>query len=58
MAYRHYGWFKLGYRKQLRPINQTGFYTGCVAAALLDVRASQASFGPLGVPDLRFGGQL
>jgi hypothetical protein len=46
------------YRKHLRPIYQTGFYTGRVTAALLDVRASRPGIGPLGVPDLRFGGQL
>jgi hypothetical protein len=46
------------YRKHLRPIYQTGFYTGRVIAALLDVRASRPGIGPLGVPDLRFGGQL
>ena len=46
------------YRKHLRPICQTGFYTGRVTAALLDVRAFQPGIGPLGVPDLRFGGQL
>ena len=46
------------YRKHLRPICQTGFYTGRVAAALLDVRAFQPGIGPLGAPDLRFGGQL
>jgi hypothetical protein len=46
------------YRKHLRPIYQSGFYTGRMAAALLDVRTSQPGTGPLGVPDLRFGGQL
>jgi hypothetical protein len=42
----------------LRPIYKTGFYTGRVAAALLDVCASQPGIGPLGVLDLGFGGQL
>jgi hypothetical protein len=46
------------YGKHLRPICQTSFYTGRVTAALLDVRAFQPGIGPLGVPDLRFGGQL
>lgn len=54
----HTGGSTWRYRKHLRPIYQTGSYTGCVAAALLDVRASQPGIGPLGVPDLRFGGQL
>jgi hypothetical protein len=44
------------YRKHRKSICQTGFYTGRVAAALLDGRAFQPGIGPLGVPDLRFGG--
>ena len=58
MVCRPNKWFRLGDRRRLRSIYKTGFYTGRVAAALLDVRASQPGVGPLGVLDLGFGGQL
>jgi len=49
--------FEFEIPEHVRPISPTGFYTDHVAATVLEVRAFQLGTGPLGMPDLRFGGQ-